>query len=263
MHKLKPFVLVSILLLLSWGSANITIVENLSRMFVTESGAVIEDTIEVLNNGESDVAVRFYLSDYYFSAQGGVTYPEPGTLERSNSSWITLGADEITIPSGESMTVPYRIDVAGVGLQGTYWSVIMVEEVASAVGAQSGTALSAVVRYAVQVATTIDPVAPAELDFENPAFGKDESGNSIVSVEIANKGTRVLRARYYLDFFTAQGAPLGRIEGNTRRTYPTTSVAQTFELGKLEPGSYLAIVVADAGEGDVFGAQYNLNVEPE
>lgn len=263
MRKLTPFVLVPILLLTNWGSANITIVGDLSRFFVTEPGAVAEDTIKVLNDSDTDVAVRIYLSDYYFSAAEGTAYPAPGTLERSNSDWIKLGADEMTIPGGESVTVPYSVAVAGDDLEGTYWSVVMVEEIASVEETQGRSAVNAVVRYAIQVATTVGPASPAELDFVNPKLVQDSSGASSVSVEISNTGTRVLQARYYLDLFTAQGTPLGRIEGGHLRTYPGTSLAQSFDLGELEAGSYLAIVVADAGEGDVFGAQYTLNVDPE
>jgi len=247
-------------LLTGWASANVTVDGDLTRLFDTHAGAVITDELELRNPGDTDAQVHIYLTDYAFSADGTSEYPEPGTLDRSNTEWMSLNTAPVVVPARGSVQLPYSIEVPDDADAGSFWSVIMVEQVQPAPEAGDGLTLTTVVRYGVQVVTTLSG-APAELSFVNPAFTSVD-GTSQLTVDIENTGLVSLRAGHYVDLFDSAGEALGRFEGAFRRIHPGTSVRQSFELGSLAAGSYVAVVVADAGGENVFGAQYNLNVNP-
>lgn len=243
---------------LSWAFANVSVEGDLTRLFDAEPGAVVEDELTLRNASDTDAHVRVYLTDYTFDADGSSAYPEPGTLERSSAAWVKLSFVPALVPAGESVTLPYRVEVPSAAGAGSFWSVIMVEEVRPSQHQGGALSLTTVVRYGVQVVATVGS-APAELRFTNPDFSK-VSGSSVLTVDVENTGQVSLRAEYYLDLFDANGASLGRFQGTARRAHPGTSVRQRFELGELAPGTYLAIAIGDGGGESVFGAQYSLTV---
>lgn len=258
-RPLLTLILLTLLVPFGAASAQVTVTGDLARAFEVQAGALVADTLELRNAGASEARVRVYLTDYAFHADGTSAYPEPGSLPRSNAPWLELGAQAVSVPAGGSVTVPYQVRLPAALAPGSYWSVIMVETVAPRSAADGTLSLQTVVRYGVQVITTLDPAA-AELTFANPTF-RESGGGSVLTLDVLNSGERSLRASHYLDLFDAAGAPMGRVEGDVRRTYPGTSVRQSFALGELAPGAYLAVVIADAGGDDLFGAQYNLTVE--
>jgi hypothetical protein len=259
LRKPTLFILLLSLALSGLAVAQMAVIGDLARPFDVLPGTIIEDALELRNSGADDSRVRVYLSDYSFNADGTSHYPEPGTLPRSNASWIELGALPTVIPAGGSVSLPYRVKVDQAAPAGSYWSLIMVEELAPQRAATGTVTLQTVLRYGVQVITTIAP-APAELVFANPTF-HEQAGESVLTLDVLNTGERSVLARHYLDLFDATGTPIGRVEGSVLRTYPGTSIRQNFVLGALAPDSYLAVVIADGGDEDLFGAQYNLTVK--
>lgn len=71
---------------------------------------------------------------------------------------------------------------------------------------------------------------------------------------------RLLQPTARLELYDRSGAQVRRLEAQVERIFPDTSVRQNFDLGKLAPGDYTAVVIVDAGGDDVFGARYILEV---
>ena len=77
--------------------------------------------------------VKLYQTDYLFSADGKNAFDAPGSQARSNAAWLQLNREQVTIAPDSVATVDYEVRVpGGAGLSGTYWSVVMVQELPAA-----------------------------------------------------------------------------------------------------------------------------------
>lgn len=253
---------------LIWGTpagATIRVVSELTRVYEVEPGGVYEGSITLENSGDRVETARIYQTDYLFGADGYSQFDEPGSVERSNAAWIELGLSEAVVPPRERMTVAFRLRVPDEpALTGTYWSVIMVEP-QSVSGGQDGSegaqvAIRQTIRYAIQIVThMIQAPGVVAIDFANPKLQRTEAGY-VFQIDIVNQGERWFVPTVWMELFHGDGSPVGRFESSQRRTYPGTSARWTIELGTLEPGTYEAIVIADGGNDEVYGAQYTLAV---
>jgi hypothetical protein len=263
----RRFSISVLLLVMLWSQApaQIQLESGLSLELAVEPGGSYAGMLVLRNLGQEPRMVRFYLSDYRFNADGQTFYEKPGTLARSNSSWISLPASTLVVPASQVLTVPYEIEVPdGPGLAGTYWSILMVENVP---GGQAGEVqdqffgLQQVVRYGVQVATTFRNGGRTMLSFGNPGFQRGSGDERFFLVDVENTGETFVRPRFYLDLYDDGGRRIERFEAPPRRLYPGTSVRARFDLPNLGPGSYNAIIIADAGAENVYGAAYELQID--
>ena len=254
-------VLVAALALFGPALAQITIRSELAADHEVRPGEVVEGTVLIENSGTSEATVKISQTDYLFQADGSNQFDEPGTVHRSNAAWLDVPTGSLTIPGGQRSEMRYRIEVPDEEFAGSYWSVIMIEEAVPAPALPTeGVAVTTVMRYAVQVTTTFGRSGVSLLQFTEPTLEGDEASGHAFELDIVNVGDRLLRAEYFLELYDAAGVQVAIVEGSSGRTYPGTSLRRSFPLGHLEPGEYTAIVVADAGGDDLFGAQYQLDV---
>lgn len=260
LRQTVPILLPLLCLLLSGTTeAQVSVTGALTRTFDVQPGSIIEDTLELRNPSPLDAQVRIYQTDYTFHATGESAYPEPGSLPRSNALWLELGAQTVTVPAGGTTTVPYRALVPESANLGSHWSLIMVEEVKPQPAAGGTLTLQTVMRYGVQIITNLGS-ADSELVFTSADLSPTETG-SLLTVDVINTGELSLLADHYVELYDANGSLLIRTDGERSRTHPGTGVRQEFELGELTPGTYQALVVADGGGANLFGAQFTLRIE--
>ena len=106
-----------------------------------QPGDSYRGSIVVRNTGAAVAQVKLYQTDYTFFADGKNSFDMPGTLARSNAGWVRLNREQITVAPDSVATVDYEVQVPGeAALAGTYWSVVMVQELppAEAVGRAAG-----------------------------------------------------------------------------------------------------------------------------
>jgi hypothetical protein len=247
--------------------AGINIDGPLTQERVVRPGDAHSGLIAVSNTGAEPVEVKVYRADYSFSADGRNDYGDPGALERSNAHWMRLNQEQVTIPPKRVVNIHYALQVpADETLSGTYWSMVMVEPVAAQerVTAPRTNELRAqltpVLRYGIQVVTHIGDSGARELAFTNPQL-REEHGQRMFTVDVANTGERWLRPQLWLELYEASGLKAGRLSGKRQRIYPSTSVRYRIELGDLPAGRYRALIVADAGGDDLFGTQIELTIK--
>jgi hypothetical protein len=223
-------------------------------------GEVRSGAIRVRNNGGTVQRAVIRQADYRFFADGRSLYEAPGAHPRSNAGWVGLGAGTVTLAPGEEASIPFEVRVpADASLTGTYWSVVLVEtEVPAAPAARRGMGITPVIRYAVQVATHVGSDAGARLAFQAPRVESPAPATRRLTVEVANTGERAERVELRLDLYDAQGNSTRKLRAQRGLVYPGTSIAQAFDLGELGPGVYRALVVADAGGDELFGAEYTI-----
>ncbi len=247
--------------------AGVTPVGDMTHEKDAKAGERYRQVIVLQNTDPAPVEVKLYQTDYSFSADGSTHFDPPGKMPRSNAQWVALGRDLITVPAKATERVEYEVRVpADKGLAGTYWSMIMVEPVAKGSREsaetlpENTTAISQVMRYGIQVVTNLGKGGQAELTFANPRLVEEE-GKRLFAIDVANTGQRSLRPGLWLELYSAQGAPVGKFQGEARRLYPGTSSRYLIDLGQTPKGKYLGMVAAD-GKGDsLFGANVELEIK--
>ena len=270
MNKLFPIIFVAVFIM-GFAAANVSVVGGLSRSHTVEPGAVFDGSVTLRNSADVDADVSIYQTDYLFSAEGGNQYGEPGTAPRSNAPWITLGSSVVTVPAGQAVSVSYQGRLPeDSGLKGSYWSLIMVEESAPVQPAAPGQAqqpavgIRTVKRHGIQIVTEIGDTGERALTFADPVLREDETTHiPLLQVDIANTGERFLHPETHIELFDKDGVPVGRYGGRKARIYPGTSVRQRIALDGLAPGTYEAVLIADAGSDAVFGVRYTLRIDPD
>jgi len=207
--------------------------------------------------------VKLYQTDYLFSADGKNAFDAPGSMARSNAAWLRLNREQVTIAPDSVTTVDYEVQVpTDPGLSGTYWSVVMVQELPAteALGVpHTGVRLGQTLRHAIQIITEVGDSGRSEIAFLN-AHVVGEGAQREFNIDLANTGERWLRTDIWLELHDTRGHIVGRFTAPRRRTFPGTSVRNRIELGAAPAGKYLGLLVADGGRNDLFGMQIELDL---
>jgi hypothetical protein len=230
-------------------------------------GETYSGSLRVRNDGARSAEARVYQTDYTFTADGTTRYGAPGSLPRSNARWIIFSPSQVRIPPGGEAVVGYVVTVpADAGLGGAFWSMLMVEGIAPGSAASTETSehvrvqvgVRPSVRYGVQIATALAGPAP-RIAFSN-AHAFVGGRGKVLELDLTNAGETAYRPEIRVELFDEAGRPAGSFTSRRGLLYPGTSLRQRFELGALKAGSYQAMVVADAGGDQVYGAQYTLRL---
>ncbi|HET7228507.1 MAG TPA: hypothetical protein VFJ16_00760 [Longimicrobium sp.] len=265
-QRIVPLVL-SLAALAAPAAAQITVLGNGVEERAVQPGETYSGTIRLRNEGRQAEEARVYLSDYSFAADGRTQYAAPGSLPRSSARWIAFTPSQVRIAPGGEATVGYTVTVpAGAALHGTFWSLLMVEGIAhgspestaAAPAARVRMGVQPSIRYAVQIATTIGADAPQVRFASARAYAA--GAGKVLEVDVANAGDVAYRPEIRVELFDEAGNRAGAFTSRRGLLYPGTSLRQTFELGSVPPGTYQALIVADAGGDQVFGAQYRLKL---
>jgi hypothetical protein len=246
---------------------------SLSDDRVVHPDTTYEGVIQVWNETDEIQEAKVYQTDYLFYSDGSNDFGDPGEDERSNADWTRVSASTIAIPPRDRILVSYLVEVPelvdGAPPEGSYWSMIMIEAVPeespeSTINPETGEpqySVLQVMRYGVQVATHIAETGESNLALPDSRLVQLENGEFAFQVVIDNTGSRFLHPNLWVELYDSDGAALGRREGSKNRIYPGTSVKHQIPLGAMQMGEYRALVIIEAGDDEVFGAEYRLKVE--
>jgi hypothetical protein len=234
-------------------SAAVVVTSSMTQENTAQPGEIYQGVIELRNSAKISAAAKVYQTDYSFSADGSNSFGEAGKMKRSNAKWLQLSQGQFTVPPKSVLTVNYQIRVPDdATLTGSYWSMLMVEQIAKR--SEASAQMTQNMRYAVQVITQIGTTGTGALAFIEPKVVK-KNGAALFTVDINNTGERLLRPHISLELYNQQGSALGKLKGSKLLLYPNTSGRFEIDLKGLPPGKYTGLVVADAGGNDLFGAQ--------
>lgn len=230
-------------------------------------GDIYTTTIKIINIDTQDAMASIYLSDYqriYDQPQ----YQEPNTSKRSNAAWIQLGITELVIPARSEREIPVTVTVpANDNLSGSYWSLIIVEGEAKETTLntnENSLNIDIVNRHGLNVITNFTK-GFFEFAFNSPNFYKEQDDIIIFSVDTVNTGSKIAYGEAYLDLFTTTGNEIGRIHLGTQIFRPENPTRLTFDLTELSTElhshTYNAIMIIDAGNDNLYGARYNLDIK--
>jgi hypothetical protein len=233
----------------------------------TLPGQSYRGVVLVRNVSPAPIEAKVYLTDYLFSADGSSSYADPGTAPRSSASWITLDRTVFTLGPGAETAIGYEVSVPeGGSASGTYWSMIMVEDVprgsresSSRASRQRGEiGLQTRVRHGVQVVTNLGDTGATRVEFANPRVVAGAA--RALEYDLVNTGERAFRPAMRVEFHDEQGRLAHRVEATRGLLYPGTSLRQQVPLSNLPSGTYQVLVLTDTGGESIFAAQYTLTL---
>lgn len=227
-------------------------------------GESYRGTITLANDGDEFQDVILYQTDYLCFSDGSNEFGDAGTLERSNANWITFSPPQLQVPPHQSSQVSYEISVPDdSSLIGTYWSLLMVEEVNSSSELPSDlyrnqAGIRQVIRYGIQCITQIGETGHHRLSFTGTQLVVGDNEEKELQVDVENTGERWAVPIAWMELYDASGRHVGRFESEKRRIFPGTSVRFRIHLSNVLSGKYKALVVLDNGDRNVLGAKYDL-----
>ena len=248
--------------------AQINILGGLSHERDARPDEIYEGEVIIRNTSQGIAEVKIYQTDYLFFCDGSNIYGEPGKIDRSNAKWITYYPKRLKIGPNQQEIMHYKVTVPNdEGLTGTYWSMLMVEPIPKESPESSQLKENEVTmqvlqifRYGIQIATRIQDTGVGMLKFLDSKLLKEQE-NIILKVDVENIGEIFLRPSLSVELFDENGLQLDKSEGGRFRTFPGTSVRFKVDLGRVTEGTYKALVVADCGGNNIFGATYDLKIE--
>ncbi len=242
--------------------ASVVVTNGLTHLHKVNSGDVVIGKINIQNTKDSEQAVKVYQRDYLFFHTGEAHYNEPGSHTRSNANWMDISPTYLTLGPNEKATILYEIKVPeNVPLDGTFWSVIMVEGVKPVRenALAMGVSINSLVRYAIQIVSNIGETGERNLEFLQADLNNTSTGPSL-QVAIKNVGERLLIPELSVELFDESGESKGVFTAEKKKLYPLTSSNFMVDLKGIEPGNYQAVILADCSEEDVFGVNLELKI---
>lgn len=265
---MKPFFLFLLALSALAGSseAGVVVIGNLARKTTIKPGETFEGVIFLKNTDKQLADVRVSQTDYHFRADGSNEYGEPGKAPRSNAGWITVSPTRIKIGPGETLPVRYKGKApADPKLQGTFWSMIMVEPSSAPAITPEGkvdqvaVGLQTTIRFGIQIITEVGRAGTRSLQVQDKRLVLAEGKRSLL-LDIVNDGEKLLVPMMTVELYDQNGATIGRFDAGRTSIFPTCSVRAKIDLTDVPTGKYVAMVLLDSGDAQVMGAQYDLEV---
>ncbi len=251
----------------AWAAT--AVVGGLTRETTSRVGETYRGVVVLKNDGDEPQEVKLYQTDYMFNSEGTTFYGEPGKLERSNADWVSFSPSRLTIPAKGSAGVDYTVEVPDdKSMTGTYWSILMVEPIGSnspeatyrLEAANVSVGIREVTRLGIQVVTHIGDTGKPRPYFLRARLTTKQDSTRVLCVDLENRGERWMIPTVWAEAYDEEGRLLGSFQGGKKRIYPGTSVRYETDLSNLPEGSYRVLVVADAGNDQVFGANYTLKL---
>lgn len=233
-------------------------------------GQTYEGTVRMRNLSDSPLTATLSQRDVVFAASGR-DFVDVGSNIYSNAAWLETTLGNITLDAEEIRDVPFTVTVPADAAAGSYWSQIVItndpvaQDDIPVDGAEGvGIGFQTVTRYGMLIATNVSASDAGEVRFVNPDLRQE--GTVVLAVDLENTSDAVRLAEVYVDVIDETGETVERVEFSRVALMPTVNDYRngfTFNLGRLEPGRYVATVVADTGGSDgVFGVRYNLEINP-
>ncbi len=257
------------------ASAQITVTGALLVERAAAPGETYQGAITIRNTSNTAQTATLSLADYRFDASGSNSFDAAGSHPRSNTPWITLSQQAVSVPPHGTQVVGYTVTVpAGASSSagtyvlgapggpppsaGTYWSVVLIEgEDRSAAPVDPTTfTVTPKIRFAVQLVTHLGQTGECKLAFGNPLI---KPGTMVV--DVTGQGSRACRPNLKLEVYNSEGVLQHSATIRGSYLYPETSTRQTFTLAPLTPGAYSFLVLADVGADKLQGARFQVQVK--
>lgn len=245
--------------------ASIVVLNGLTHIYKVENGQIYKGKVTLQNTGNAPQSVKIFLQDFSYQSDGAIYYTAPHTNEKSNTDWIKLNTNLVSLKAKEKTDVYFEIAIPDkMTLSGSYWSVIIVEPVDDIKPSNNspGVTITSVVRYAIQVITNYDTenVKPS-LKFESVKVEK-EGKQKTVRIGIANNGNVYCKPTANIEIYNRKtGDKVGTFSSMPMGLLPNTSKSFNIDISKILPDKYNAVIIATDEDENAFALNVELEVK--
>lgn len=244
------------------AQASIVVVNGLSHEHKLAGTAAVQGNIVVRNTGDKTKRARIYKTDVIHNCKGETEFDLNLDRGRCNAKWLTISDNEILMTAGQTVNITYSMKPeTGVEQVGSYWGVIMVEEVEDLDTSLPtvGVKVNALVRYAIQIIGSYEAGAIKQLEFQGLKLDTTE-GSKILKIGINNTGNLMMKPIVILELYDAGGNQVARKELPYQKVYPGYCKLFELPMGDIPAGTYSGVLVADCGDESIFGLEVQLDV---
>lgn len=191
------------------------------------------------------------LTDWTIRGDGSASYAEPGSSERSASSWITFSPAALTTEPGRIHLVRVTANVPEKTEPGVYRSALFVQDRPDSAPPKAGErAIHVRVRFAFTIYVIVPPVSakPELLTIEMDT----SQGAPRLICEMRNLGTRHTRPILLWSIRREASTEIeakGKVEATVLLPAATFREPYTLQRDPLAPGAYEVSVLADFQDG--------------
>jgi hypothetical protein len=179
-----------------------------------DPGAVIRDTVTILNPSEADAEYLFRTVDWELDDASGIQYIEDTLADGSCRPWVRLERRNVTVRAGASRNYRFEVHVPADATPGLCRFAILIEptEAYTARIGDGELSLPIVGRYAVISYVTIGDAAAV---IENLGVSRIESnGLQLPAITVRNSGTAHDRASGQVTAVDASGTRFSLVPSN-------------------------------------------------
>ncbi len=225
-------------------------------------------SISAFNDNTEPVNLKIYLGDWR-QTDNGEQYLEVGEEPKSLSPWMRVSPNNLTIPPGGTEPIYYEIKVPNdPELTGSYWGIFFVEGEPSATEVKDSSenaslGLNVIVRHGVKVYVTIRGTEESHAGFVAARTENTPDGGLNIASTFENQGNTYLRPKVWLEVRDLSGSTVYTMDHRLMSILPGVERDYIFELREddLEPGRYIALIIADYGAPRLIAAQAEIEVK--
>lgn len=232
-----------------------------SRVFFGGNpGETVSQTITFTNTSAGPLAFNTRVQDWDRDSTGTKIYYESGSRPQSNAKWLTLSANTIVIPAGESkqVIVSAAIPDTAKKLSNSMLFFTQVREKKAEKKQVAAVGINVIMEVGVQIYYTPKGLNPGELEFM--AFsdlGKattDKGDSRRMAIKIHNRGALNKDAFIRFELTNKETGEEIKIKPETVAMLPEATQWVKVDLPADLHGRFLAVAILDAG------ASYDLKV---
>lgn len=223
-------------------------------------GGALSDKALVMNNGSGPITLKLYAADGATAINGGTAFA--GVEEERNGvrSWLSVDTTDIVLQAGESLAVPFSVQVPADATAGDHVAGLIVEAPPKA--APTG-GLGAAVVERVGVAVVIHVPGPGE---ESLMLGEiclnQKTGSNYFEVPVTNDGNVLTRASGTLQLERPDGVEVFNRDVVLGTVLPGDNTQlrmdAPFDPG---PGDYVANLTLERSDGADVSAASDIRIE--
>lgn len=249
-------------LTLNVAFANVTILNGLTHIYSGKSGEVIYGEVVLINNSIDDQRVTFNLTEAIFSCSKNRFFSKDAKHPNSSTNWINDYLSDKVLAPKEKYVYQFKIIIPkNAALQGSYWSVIMVNVEKpikeNLLNKQIG--LDTKVRYAIGLVTNVNDYDDVEIDFKNIELN-EKNDLKYLKVTIANESLFVEGVKLSLEVYNQEGIKVHEFKSDRNMAFPGFCREYLLDISVLASGSYECVLIADSRE-EFIGTNISLTIK--
>lgn len=165
--------------------------------YTVDPGGHVQDALVVSNRGAEPLTLSVYAADGFTTEAGQLDLLTPGEASTGVGVWAHPSASAVTVPAGESVDVPFAVDVPANVTPGDYMGGLVTSLSQTGQGTQFDVDRRLAIRIKLRVGGQLDPSLAIEdlrVEYSGSANPLGE-GEATISYTIRNSGNAILTAR--------------------------------------------------------------------